>query len=125
MQAAEQIPNIAISIERMGAEASSSIKKQPFSCGNKENVVEILETISEEKPNITIDSDQNMKLLGGGRPKIVKAPNLRVITTSSNIIITIATLIRSLNTLWSIYDTHQRCRLGSCKFCAIRSLSQT
>ena len=86
------------------------------------------ETSSLQTTTTATDSDQqNMKLLGGGRPKIVKAPKLRVITPSSNMMNTISIVIRSLNPLWPIYDTHHKCRLRqfeNCTFCAMRSLSQ-
>ena len=71
--------------------------------------------------------NKNAKLIGGGRPKIVKAPKLRIITSPNNYINIISTVIRSINNIWYLYDEHNKCPMkseGNCTFCAMRSLSQ-
>ena len=129
--------------DRMWAQASRSVaENQPIKKLNEyeiitSDIISLIHTddrlgsenknaelIGGGKPKIV---QQNLKLLGGARPKIVKPPKLRVTSSSNNIINTISMVIRSLNPVWSIYDTHQKCRLKkseNCTFCAIRSLSQ-
>ena len=76
----------------------------------------------------SLGSNRNdCKLFGGARPKIIKAPKLRVITSTKHIIDVISTVIRSFNPIWHFFDTHQKCPLKrekNCTFCAMRSLSQ-
>merc|ERR1712082_127017 len=69
----------------------------------------------------------NLKLCGGGRPKKIKAPKLRILAPGSNLGNMVATIFRSLNKYWFQYDYHTRCKYTektACTFCALRSLSQ-
>ena len=69
---------------------------------------------------------QPIKMYGGGRPKKVKAPKLRVVSCENDMISTISTIIRSLNHVWGVFDNHKKCQMKddfNCTFCAVRSLS--
>ena len=67
-----------------------------------------------------------LKLLGGGRPKIVKPPKIRILAPENEQLNIVATIFRSMDKYWFLYDHHGMCKFvggESCKFCAFRSIS--
>ena len=76
--------------------------------------------------NISINKDY-IKLQGGGRPKLIKPPKIRVISPGHEMINTVSSIFRSFNKYWFAFDNHSKCLYkgkNSCTFCAYRSLSQ-
>ena len=116
------------SADRMWAQASRSVaENQPIE-KLKEYAFITSDIISLVNTDDRCGSEnKNAKLIGGGRPKIVKAPKLRIITSPNHMINIISTVIRSINNIWYLYDEHNKCPMkseGNCTFCAMRSLSQ-
>ena len=67
------------------------------------------------------------ELKGGGRPKKVQIPKLRIVISEENENYDLlANSLRSFSQYWHLYDAHPPCKFSveeNCKFCAIRSLS--
>ena len=69
-------------------------------------------------------NSNRLKLLGGGRPKVPKAPKLRILAPGNDLVNIVATLFRALDEYWFLYDQHPRCSIGKksqCVFCSFRS----
>ena len=67
------------------------------------------------------------KLLGGGRPRIVKAPKLRTLAPGNKCFNVLGSIFRSLEKHLFLYDHHTKCQFVAdkyCNFCAMRSISQ-
>ena len=72
-------------------------------------------------------NSKRLKLLGGGRPKVPKAPKIRILAPGNVLVNILATLFRALNEYWFLYDQHVRCSISDksqCVFCSFRSVSQ-
>ena len=67
------------------------------------------------------------RLCGGGRPKVIKPPKIRVLSPENRRINVLGTIFRSFNKYWFLYDHHEKCPFIEgvcCEFCSIRSISQ-
>ena len=68
---------------------------------------------------------QESQLKGGGRPRKVMVPKLRIVKHQENPTLELVTnLFRPFYPYWHIYDTHDVCKFSEhCGLCSIRSLS--
>ena len=76
---------------------------------------------------VFMKNEENIKLNGGGRPKIIRPPKIRIISPGNKMINTLGSVFRTLNDYWFLFDDHKKCNYreeNPCTFCAFRSLSQ-